>query len=53
MLGKLGDFAGLLKSAKEMQANLLKMQEELASKRYTGDAGGGGFRRRSTGAAFL
>ena len=29
MLEKLGDFAGLLKSAKEMQANLAKMQEEL------------------------
>ena len=53
MLGKLGDFAGLLKSAKEMQANLLKMQEELASKRYTGDAGGGGVQATVDGRGVL
>jgi hypothetical protein len=41
MLGKLGDIAGLLKSAKDMQSRLAKMQEELATKRYSGDAGGG------------
>ena len=41
MLGGLGNIAGLMKSAKEMQANLAKVQAELATRRYVGDAGGG------------
>ncbi len=41
MLGSLGNFAGLLKSAKDLQGNLAKLQEELAKRRYQGDAGGG------------
>ncbi len=41
MLGGLGNLAGLLKSAKEMQANMAKMQAELATRRFEGDAGGG------------
>lgn len=41
MLGGIGDIAGLLKSAKELQGNMSKLQEELASRRYDGDAGGG------------
>lgn len=41
MLGGLGNLAGLLKSAKEMQGQLAKMQAELASRRYEADAGGG------------
>ncbi len=41
MLGGLGNLPGLLKSAKEMQANMAKMQAELAERRYEGDAGGG------------
>jgi len=41
MFGNLGNFAGLLKSAKDLQANMAKMQEELANKRFDGDAGGG------------
>lgn len=41
MLGSLGNFAGLLKSAKDLQGNLAKLQEELAKRRYHGDAGGG------------
>ena len=41
MLGNLGNLAGLLKSAKEMQAQFGKLQEELAAKRFDGDAGGG------------
>jgi len=41
MFGGLGNLTGLLKSAKEMQANMAKMQAELAERRYEGDAGGG------------
>ena len=41
MLGGLGNVAGLLKSAKELQGNMAKLQEELASRRHEADAGGG------------
>lgn len=41
MFGGLGNLTGLLKSAKEMQANMAKMQAELAQRRYDGEAGGG------------
>ena len=41
MLGGIGNIARLLKSAKELQGNMAKLQEELALKRYEGDAGGG------------
>ncbi|MGD2109089.1 MAG: YbaB/EbfC family nucleoid-associated protein [Phycisphaerae bacterium] len=41
MLGGLGNLAGVLKSAKGLQAQVSKMQEELASRRFEGDAGGG------------
>jgi DNA-binding YbaB/EbfC family protein len=41
MLGGLGNLAGLLKSAKEMQTQMAKLQEELARRRYDADAGGG------------
>jgi DNA-binding YbaB/EbfC family protein len=40
MLGGLGNFAGLLRSAKDLQSNLAKMQEQLAARRYEGGAGG-------------
>ena len=41
MFGQIGDIAGLLKSAKDMQANMAKMQETLLASRYEADAGGG------------
>lgn len=41
MFGNLGNLAGMLKSAKEMQGQFAKLQQELASRRYEGDAGGG------------
>ena len=40
MLGGLGNLAGMLKSAKELQGNIAKLQAELAARRYHGDAGG-------------
>ncbi len=41
MLGNLGNLTNLLKSAKEMQSQIAKMQEELAKRRFESDAGGG------------
>lgn len=41
MLGGLGNFAGMLKSAKELQGNLARMQEEMASRRFESASGGG------------
>ena len=41
MFGSLGNLAGLIKSAKEMQSQIERLQAELASRRYDADAGGG------------
>ena len=41
MLGGFGNLAGILKSAKDLQGNLAKLQEQLAARRYEGGAGGG------------
>jgi len=41
MLGGLGNFAGMLKSAKELQGNLARMQEEMAARRFEAASGGG------------
>lgn len=41
MLGNLGNLAGLMKSAKELQGQMAKMQEEMANRRFDGDAGAG------------
>lgn len=41
MLGGLGNMANLLKSAKNMQGQMAKLQEELAKKRIDGESGGG------------
>jgi DNA-binding YbaB/EbfC family protein len=53
MLGGLGNLPGLLKSAKEMQSNLAKLQEELATRRYEGSAGGDMVRATVDGRATL
>lgn len=41
MFGALGDMAGLLKTARDLQGNMQRMHEQLAAKRFEGDAGGG------------
>jgi DNA-binding YbaB/EbfC family protein len=41
MLGHLGNLANIMKSAKELQAQMAKLQEECSRRRYEGDAGGG------------
>ena len=40
MLGNLGNLAGLLNSAKDLQGQMAKMQEEMAARRFDGSAGG-------------
>jgi nucleoid-associated protein EbfC len=40
-LGNLGDMAGMMKKAQEMQARMAEMQEELNSITVTGESGAG------------
>jgi len=40
-LGQLGDMAGMMKKAKEMQAQMAEMQESLAAITVTGESGAG------------
>jgi len=44
-----GGMGKLMKQAQEMQANMQKMQEELASMEVTGEAGGGMVKATMTG----
>ena len=53
MFGNLGNIADMLKSAKALQGNLAKLQEELASRRYEADAGGGMVRATVDGKSTL
>lgn len=39
--GAMGGMANLMKQANQMQAKMKKLQEELATREYTGSAGGG------------
>lgn len=41
MLGNLGNIGNLMKAAKDMQSRLATVQEELAKRRFDGDAGAG------------
>jgi DNA-binding YbaB/EbfC family protein len=40
MFGSLGNLTGLLKTAKDLQGNMQKLQESLAARRHEGVAGG-------------
>ena len=53
MLSGLGNLAGIMKTAKSLQANMQKMQTELANRRYEGDAGGGVVRATVDGKSTL
>ena len=41
MFGNLSNLAGLVRTAKEFQGNMAKLQEELLKRRYEGEAGAG------------
>ena len=47
-LGGLGDMAGMMKKAQEMQVKLAQLQEELASRMVTGESGAGLVKARAT-----
>lgn len=53
MLSGLGNLAGIMKTAKDLQANVQKMQKELQARRYEGDAGGGMVRATVDGKSTL
>lgn len=53
MLGNLGNLTGLLKSAKDMQGQFAKLQEELTTRRYEGEAGAGSVRATVDGKGSL
>lgn len=53
MFGKLGDLAGLMKSARQIQANFAQLQQELLNRRYDGDAGAGLVRATVDGRGML
>ncbi len=41
MFGKLGDMAGMLKQAKEMQSRMKEMQERVAAAKFDAESGAG------------
>ena len=47
-LGGLGDMAGMMKKAQEMQVKLAQLQEELANRTVTGESGAGLVRATAT-----
>ena len=47
-LGNLGDMAGMMKKAKEMQSQMAEMQESLAAITVTGESGAGLVRATAT-----
>ena len=53
MLSGLGNLAGIMKTAKDLQANVQKMQKDLEGRRYEGDAGGGMVRATVDGKSTL
>ncbi len=53
MFGGLGDLAGLVKKAKNMQKDLKKVQKELAKKEFTAESGNGLVKITVTGEMML
>jgi len=49
MFGKLGDIAGMMKQAKEMQGRMQEMQEQLAAARFEAETGAGAVKATVTG----
>ncbi len=49
MFGKLGDIAGMMKQAKEMQGRMKEMQDQLAAARFDAETGAGAVKATVTG----
>lgn len=49
MFGQLGNIAGMMKQAKELQGKMKEMQESIAASRYTADSGAGAVTATVTG----
>ncbi len=49
MLGGLGNLAGMMKQAKEMQSRMKEMQEKVAGSRYEAESGAGAVTATVTG----
>jgi len=49
MFGKLGDMAGMLKQAREMQSRMKEIQEQIANSRYEAESGAGAVRATVNG----
>jgi DNA-binding YbaB/EbfC family protein len=49
MFGGLGNIAGLMKQAKEMQGRMKEIQETIANARFEAESGGGAVRATVTG----
>jgi nucleoid-associated protein EbfC len=49
MFGQLGNLAGLMKQAKEMQSRMKEMQEAMANTRFEAESGGGAVTATVTG----
>ena len=49
MFGQLGNIAGLMKQAKEMQSRMKEMQEAMANTRFEADSGAGAVTATVTG----
>ncbi len=49
MFGKLGDVAGMMKQAKEMQGRMKEMQDQLAAARFDAETGAGAVKATVTG----
>jgi nucleoid-associated protein EbfC len=49
MKGMMGGMAGLMKQANQMQMKMKKLQEELATREFTGTSGGGAVQAKVNG----
>lgn len=49
MKGMMGGMAGLMKQANQMQMKMKKLQEELATREFTGTSGGGAVKAKVNG----
>ena len=53
MFGNLGNLAGMIKTAQQLQGNLAKLQEQMAARRFEADSGAGAVRATVDGRGTL